>query len=129
MARKPYLPDTTKVLDSTISAIVKSVRTGRQQRKSGRVHIEALPCNLGRVLDLSAGGVRIATNKKLPAVVQIMLGDAQHRLVATATVAWQKRVGWKSHEAGISFGELTPEQKTCLIKLMHNSARATRDVA
>jgi hypothetical protein len=129
MPRKSYLPDTAKVLDSTISAAAKGPRTTPQQRKSGRVHIEALPCNLGRVLDLSAGGVRLATNKKLPDVVQIMLGDRQNHLSATATVAWQKRVGWKSHEAGISFGELTPEQKACLIKLMHNSARATREAA
>lgn len=129
MARKSYLPDTAKVLDCTISAMVKGVRAGFQQRKFGRLRIEALPCNLGRVLDLSAGGVRISTSRKLPETVELSLGDTQHRLVVTGNVAWQKRVGWKSHEAGISFGELSAEQRAALVKLMHCSARRTRDAA
>jgi len=128
MGRKSYLPDTTKVLQSAVSA-VERVRAGLQQRKWGRVHIESLPCNLGRVIDLSAGGVRIATCKRLPETVQIILGDRQSHLVVDATVAWQKRVGWKSFEAGVAFGELSAEQRQCLIKLMHSSTLVRRDAA
>jgi hypothetical protein len=130
MSNSSYLPDTSKALDSVIAATKTEQATGGvRPRKWGRVRIESLPCNLGCVLDLSAGGLRIRSPKKLGGSVEVILGNGSQRLILQATVVWQKRRGWKSFEAGLSFNELSQDERAQLVKLMHCSTLARRVAA
>lgn len=80
------------------------------RRNHGRLPQETLACNLGEVLDLSAGGMRVLC-RRVPSgetVVQICGWDK--KLALRAKVAWSRRVGFFKHEAGIMFLDLTETQ-------------------
>ena len=76
-------------------------RDGR--RIPGRVAQELLVSDLGPVLDLSPGGMRVLATR--PPVgklaVRIRAGDVS--LTLRSSVAWSRRLGFRRHEIGLAF--------------------------
>jgi hypothetical protein len=81
----------------------------RLPRRTGRLTQQALTCNLGQVLDISAGGMRVITKRVPRRPVNIQL--AGHALPGplTAVTQWSKRKGFFCHEVGLKFENVTPQ--------------------
>ena len=76
---------------------------GLENRSAGRVHAGQLKCNLGRVLDLSSGGVRLLSRRKLRGWHVLTLFDRDGDVHIDVEVRWSKRRGLWKHEIGLQF--------------------------
>jgi len=100
------------------------------RRVQARLSQESLRSNLGVVLDLSLGGMRIRCNKVPEGVFDVELSDDEQTLRLRAEVAWTKRVGFRKQEAGLKFVDLSPELAVELSRLAsRNRIRRTMDAA
>lgn len=98
--------------------MAKVQQTGANARKFGRVHMQDVTCSLGEVLDLSASGMRIRTpgTPELPCHQQaeITLGCIDGEVVVRVESIWERRTGWRKHEMGVRFLDLTPQQQALI---------------
>ena len=92
-------PDAAKAIQRAI----ERAAAGPEYRRAGRVNVGQLKCNLGRVLDLSSGGVRLLSRHKLRGAHEIQLFDNDDGVRIKATVTWSKRQGMWKHEIGLEF--------------------------
>ncbi len=99
-----------------VLAIARSVGTGMyrrrsrtERRKSGRVNQGTVACNLGSVINLSAGGLRLLSHRRLNGILSVELWDAHRGLRLRGKVAWCRRIGFRKHEVGVEFLNITPE--------------------
>ena len=76
---------------------------GPERRSAVRVDVRQLKCNLGRVLDLSSGGVRLLCRRKLRGRHEITLFDRDGGVRVEAEVRWSRRLGLWKHEVGLQF--------------------------
>ena len=92
-----------------------------QNRRHGRVQCEMLTCQLGEVVNLSASGVMVrgkgTTDHNNDDRVQLDLKCLDHKLHATARVAWHKQED-KSFTLGMEFVDLTPDQAQRIRELL-----------
>lgn len=96
------------------------------RRKFGRVILQEIGCSLGRVLDLSASGMRVESATK-PAVTQhqtfgMVLQAPSGPVNFVATVAWIRKVGWRKHQLGLHFVDPTPELRRSICELARGVA-------
>ncbi len=104
---------------STVGTMVRRL-LGRtlERRKSGRLREEEiLSCNLGSVVDLSAGGTRILVNRELSGMLDVTLWDTDRQLTLRAEVIWCKRLGFRKFEVGLKFSHMTPDDDRDLAEL------------
>jgi len=88
-------------------------------RRTGRVRIEAsLQCSVGRVLDLSNGGVRVLA-RRAPStrLLPIRLWDDSAGLVTEARVIWHIRRGFFRHELGLELPPLDDAGRAFLTRI------------
>lgn len=88
------------------------------RRRAGRVLTQEVECTLGRVLDLSATGLRVKTGFR-PGVVTgevfwMTIKGYSGKFQVKCQCAWIKKAGWFSHEVGVVFLEVTDEVRTHL---------------
>ena len=98
------------------------------QRKASRMRCDAR-CSLGRVLDLSLTGLQImrrsapsAEQYDHPQVIWLEAPDGEHISVKVQLKRHQK-TGFRKHETGYTFVELTDEQKRVLGEIARCSVR------
>ncbi len=91
---------------------------GPERRRSVRVNVRQLKCNLGRVLDLSSGGVRLLSRRKLKGWHEITLCDRDGGVRLEAEVRWSKRRGLFKHEIGLQFLNVPPDVAAKLTALV-----------
>jgi hypothetical protein len=94
--------------------------SGRDRRKSGRVRIEGFVCSRGRVLDLSATGLRFKSTFFAPVVgdlIHLVMQTPDGDMPVTARVAWIKRTGLISREVGAEFAGLSQQARASLLRL------------
>ena len=72
--------------------------------------MESLWCDRGVVSDLSNGGMRLICRKVPKSPVELELHGCGLELRLKATIAWSTRLGFRRHEVGVKFVNLTPEQ-------------------
>jgi len=87
------------------------------RRLHGRLAQEAVRSNLGVILDLSMGGMRITTSKVPEGTVSVELEDDEETITMQAEVAWSRRVGFCRHEVGLRFVDAGIETTTRLSRL------------
>lgn len=111
-------------------------------RRFGRLPQETLSCNLGEVLDLSAGGMRIGC-RRVPTpgsepgatghagnsddsdnadhpgrgLLTIHISDHPMSPPLTGRIVWTKKTGWIRHEFGVAFEGLSSEQSEMLSEI------------
>jgi len=73
------------------------------RRTPGRVPQESLICDLGPVLDLSSGGMRILSKRQLYGSVKAKVWGFDICMTLDTRVAWSKRLGFRRHEIGLEF--------------------------
>jgi hypothetical protein len=95
------------------------------RRRSGRLPQESLQCNLGTVLDISAGGMRVLTRAKPSGRLNVVLQGYPLPEPLAAEVAWTKRSGLFMREVGLCFHDVSPQMAQFLtrIAMMHRFRR------
>ena len=100
--------DTAKLLARLERVTLEQPPNNR--RKSGRLKSEGtLGCNLGTVLDLSRGGMRILSSRRLKGERMAKLSTDDQGLQVPSKVIWCQRVGFGRHICGLEFATTTPE--------------------
>ncbi len=82
---------------------------GPERRGAVRVDVRELKCNLGRVLNISSGGVRLLSWRKLRGWHEITLADSDGGVRIEAEVKWSRRHGLWKHEIGLQFLNVPPD--------------------
>lgn len=98
------------------------------RRVTGRVKVEnSLECNLGRVVDLSAGGLCVVSRKPLDGVVVVTLSDSEGGLTCEAKVVRSLRLGFFRHEVGLQLPPMDDRDRATLTRLaaFHRDRRLT----
>ncbi len=98
---------------SSVRLMVRGVRAGAsrlrplsERRKWGRVKGTRLNCNLGMVMDLSGGGMRVRSTRRLHGKQQVDLSSHARRVRVDAEVVWARRLGFRRYELGLQFRDI-----------------------
>lgn len=89
------------------------------RRKRGRVKCSHLSCTLGRVLDISASGLRVGGTGFGPgkgSVVSIQIIGPEERVPVQAKVVWLKRRLFR-FEAGLEFTALSASARRSIAEI------------
>jgi hypothetical protein len=86
-------------------------------RESGRVQPYWLNCNLGLLLDLSAGGARIIARRSLVGKVKMRIWDKSAGVSLQAMVVRSKRVRFRQHEVAVRFIDKNDEASARLSEI------------
>ena len=98
---------------------------GGTRRRSGRLPQEALVCNLGLVIDISIGGMKVLSRTPHNGSVKIKFRDYPNLGTLEATVTWSRRAGLLMREIGMRFENVTPAASSILTQIasMHRIKR------
>ncbi len=101
--------------------------TNHDRRVYPRLPQALLETNFGPVLDLSLSGMRIRCVKPPIGEVDVELVGSGEWVPLRAEVVWVKKIGFRKHEAGLRFLDVSPEtaQQLTRISLTHR-VRASR---
>ncbi len=101
-------------------------KLGDARRAYGRLRQESLDCNLGAVLDLSLGGMRVQCNRPPKGEIDVELRGSEVKLRLRAQVVWTRRVGFRKYEVGLNFLRLPAEtiKQLTRISLNHRVRRS-----
>ncbi len=90
----------------------KLLRTPTQddnRRAQGRLPQELLRSNLGPVLDLSMGGMRVRCTRAPKGDVDVELMELEEPVKLRAEVMWKQRQGLRRYEVGLKFLDVPPD--------------------
>ena len=88
----------------------KHLRPFIERRHSGRRKpARRITSDLGSVVNVSLGGVRMRTNHRLRGIQDLELWGKSARVTLRAEVVWNRKLGFRRHEAGLRFVGLAPE--------------------
>jgi hypothetical protein len=79
------------------------------RRRTGRLHQEAVTSNIGKVLDLSATGMRVLCRRKLEGRTAVSIRGLGAQIAVFGRVAWVKKRGMMKYETGIEFVDVPPD--------------------
>lgn len=99
-------------------------RSGR--RLPGRLPQEGLYCNLGAVVDLSAGGMRVLAKRPHHGELTVCVDGFDMSLRLQANVVWCEHHGLRCYEMGLKFLYVAEEMGRVLSRIsqMHRKQRA-----
>ena len=104
-----------------IQRAIDRASAGAQNRRAGRINVGELTCDLGRLVDVSAGGVRLISRHKLSGRHEIALFDEDGGVRIEAEVRWSKRHGLVKHEIGLQFLNVPPDVAAKLTALVNRN--------
>lgn len=90
-------------------------RDGR--RVPARLPQDSLECDLGPVLDLSAGGMRVLATRPVNGEIRVSLRGDHLDLKIRCSVAWIRKLGFRRHEIGLTFLDVDGEVSTILSRI------------
>jgi hypothetical protein len=85
------------------AGITKGGSDARRRRQHGRLPQDTLKSNLGDVLNLSAGGMRVICKDTPPTRIHVSLEGHKLPGPLLAELAWTKKRGMFKHEVGYKF--------------------------
>lgn len=98
---------------------------GINRRRHGRLHTESLTINNGIVLDLSASGFRAKLRGKLTfqqgVQASFRLRSCARELVIDGRVVWVRKAGFRKHQIGVEFVNVTPDIVQRLVDLTRDA--------
>lgn len=102
--------DASRLIEESIKASRLEDDPGGNRRWR-RVQVKGgVACSMGRVLDISRGGLRVLSKKKASGEGLIEVASAKHHAVVTARVVWCHKVAFRKYVLGLEFVNLTREQ-------------------
>ena len=94
-----------------------------EKRRYGRHRPDKLTCNLGRVVDLSMGGMRILSKRPRQGSQVVVLYTPRHgSITLPANVSWRRQLSGREHVVGLAFEQLRPEVQPVMQSLMREIA-------
>lgn len=92
--------------------------TDECHRSSGRVAVEGITSDLGKVLNLSVSGARIETKAKLKVGDRLVLRVTNDEICMAldAEVIWTRRISFFRSEVGFTFVETDEPSRSALIR-------------
>ena len=81
------------------------------RRRSGRRRQEGLNSSFGPVLDLSPGGMRVLSPRRMRGRRNVKIVSCEGTVVVDVRICWSRRVGFRRHFVGMQFQDLTEEQQ------------------
>lgn len=121
MRHHPDGQDTFKTIERSFRSGVERILKTVNRRRFGRLNCGWVHCNLGRVLDLSAGGMRLLSDTELAGEVDLELRQREERLMLRAEVSWSKRSASGGFEIGLDFFPLTEDDARLLSTIATSS--------
>ncbi len=101
--------------------LTKPTEANDDRRAHARLPQEALKCNLGEVLNLSLGGMRVrCTRAPKDAVVEVELTYEGETMKVQAEVVRSNKIGFRKHELGLRFLDVDPETAKQLTRVSLN---------
>ncbi len=98
-------------------------------RTEGRLPQELLRSNLGPVLDLSLGGMRVRCARAPKGELDVDLMGLQEPFRLRAEVMWTQRQGLRKYEVGLKFVDISPEVARQLTEVsLNHSLRRVLDI-
>lgn len=99
-------------------------REGR--RVPGRLSQESLQSDLGPVLDMSSGGMRVLCRRPYQGEFRIEVVGYNVVLTIQARVAWVQKLGFRRFEIGFAFLDIDEDVAQMLIRIstIHRERRA-----
>jgi len=98
---------------------------GINRRRHGRLITESLTINNGIVLDLSASGLRAVVRGKVLFEVgeqtSFRLRSCAREMSIEARVVWVKKSGFRKHQIGLEFVNVTPQTVETLMELTRDA--------
>lgn len=89
-----------------------------QKRRTGRISPEGVTCNLGKVLDLSGGGVKVSGRGPRPGqpgqMIRLKLDWGMGAMVFEGAITRMERRAFFGWVVGVRFENLTPAHKQAL---------------
>jgi hypothetical protein len=85
-----------------------------ERRSRGRVRQQGVVCDLGVVLDLSAGGMRVLSTRGHDGQMNIRIWTIKDSVTVRADVVWSKRVGFRRHLVGLKFVAMSESDAAAL---------------
>ena len=87
------------------------------RRSRGRVRLGGVESNLGPILDLSATGARILSEKLQQGLIKLSIGTAEEGVNLSAEIVWGRKIAHRQFMLGIRFLEVTTEQQRTLAQI------------
>ena len=101
--------------------LTKPTEANDDRRAHARLPQEALKCNLGEVLNLSLGGMRVrCTRAPKDTVVEVELTYEGETMKVQAEVVRSNKIGFRKHELGLRFLDVDPETAKQLTRVSLN---------
>ncbi len=99
-------------------------RSGR--RLQGRLHQDGLVCNMGQVVDLSSGGMRVLAKRPHHGELTVCVDGFDMTLRLQANIVWCERHGFRCFEMGLEFLYVDEEMGQILSRIsrQHRKQRA-----
>jgi PilZ domain-containing protein len=89
-----------------------------ERRLHARVSQRSLDSSLGKVIDLSFGGMRVQSTRRLRGTLSVVIFNPQGAHIRIqARVAWTKRIGCRKHVSGLEFIDLPPSVASELARI------------
>ena len=96
-------------MSQSVRAGAARLRPLTDRRRCGRFRGTRLGCNIGRVVDLSGGGLRVRRATRLSSQMDVKLWTPKRQITVLAKVAWVRRIGFRKYEIGLEFLDMTPD--------------------
>ena len=96
------------------------------RRTPARLPQESLVCDLGPVLDLSIGGMRVLCKRRREGLLKVRIWAFQYYMILDGQVVWTKHLGFRRHEIGVQFLNVDDDTSKILsrISAIHRMRRA-----
>lgn len=100
---------------------------GPNRRRHGRLTTESLTINNGVVLDLSASGMRAQIKGRVLFTVgdqaSFRLRSCAREMTVDGRIVWVKKSGFRKHQIGVEFVNITPDRVQHLLELTRDAMR------
>ena len=96
-------------MSQSVRAGAARLRPLTDRRRFGRFRGTRLGCNIGRVIDLSGGGLRVRRATRISSQMDVKLWTPKRQITVLAKVAWVRRIGFRKYEIGLEFLDMTPD--------------------
>ena len=96
-------------IDQSANAGSSKIKRAMDRRRRGRLSVERVRCNLGSIINLSAGGMQLQRHRELQGEQQVVIFEQETQINLKAEVAWCRKVGFRKYLVGLQFIDVTPE--------------------
>ena len=78
------------------------------RRRYGRIEMSMLDCAMGRIMNLSAGGMVVLGPNATHYRIEVDIGDDREAVIVLAERIWSRRNGFRRHLVGYKFVDPPP---------------------